>query len=572
MQSRNLYFLDNVQDYRELNMVQSLKLQGIANEINFLDTNDTQSVQQSVSIVMPYYNRPTTLKQTLFSIMRVDYCLDRIEIVIVDDGSESSLSPDIEYFKDKLDIRCVYQKDLGYRVSAARNLGIRESKYDLVIILDCDLAVSKSFIRDHIHCISQSQNTISIGLRDSYTPFHESCPQDFLVKEGSELGVFKTHDWRSEKINTVPNYQGTNACWTLCSGGNLGFHKSLFYKIGEFEERFVFWGGEDTEWAYRAYKKGVYFNILPVNAYHFDSQADEFQVDRYALVDQKNDLLRNLVPVYDKSEKNLGEIPYVSIFITHYKKLEYLEECLLSVTNSTSYRFEIVIVNDSYCDVESIVCSLPKDLCSKIKVYHNNVHLGAERSFKKAIELCRGEFIAQLDADDYLLPNAIDQLIYRLNRCDADIAYSKCKVLKDGEITEGWSCREASREMRILSGMYYHPLRVFRSRAIHRVGGMRILGLEGAVDFSLYSQMELACKAVFCDIFTYVYRQVEDSITSAKFAAQVEGVRKVIEDNANLLSTTKDYKITQVKERLYNVEFSEQDTVGYTKHLGLMKK
>jgi len=99
---------------------------------------------------------------------------------------------------------------------------------------------------------------------------------------------------------------------------------------------------------------------------------------------------------------------------------------------------------------------------------------------------------------------------------------------------------------------------------------MRVLGLTGAVDFSLYSQMELACKSVFCDVFTYVYRQVENSITSTQFPAQIEGVSKVIEDNARLLSTTQDYTITKLKDRLYKVEFSVHDTVGYTKHLGLL--
>lgn len=548
------------------------KLQGIANTIDWLKREQSPKIDQSVSIVIPYYNRPITLKQTLFSILSVDYCLDKLEVLIIDDGSKPELSPKIEEFEDKLDIRCVFQKNLGYRVATARNLGVRVSKHDLVIILDCDLAVSKSFIQDHVTYISQSENVVSIGLRDSYKPFPHTKPQDFLVHEGSKLGVFKAHDWRIEKLEKFPNDQDGNACWRLCSGGNIGFQKSLFYKIGEFDERFVFWGGEDTEWAYRAYKKGAYFGLLPVNAYHFDSHTTEFQVDRYALVDQKNELLSNLVPIYNKNEKEKGEIPYVSVFITHHKKLEYLEECLTSVAASTDYRFEIVIVNDSDCDVEKIVSCLPKELRSNIRLYHNSEHLGAEQSFKKAIELCRGEFIAQLDADDYLLTNAIDQLIYRLNRCDADIAYSKYKVLKDGILTEGWSCREATREMRLLRGMYYHPLRVFRARAIHRVGGFRTLGLEGAVDFSLYSQMELACEAVFCDIFTYVYRHVADSITNTKFASQVDGIRKVIEDNANLLSTTKDYKITQVKERLYDVAFSEQDIVGYDQHFGLKTK
>ena len=132
-------------------------------------------------------------------------------------------------------------------------------------------------------------------------------------------------------------------------------------------------------------------------------------------------------------------------------------------------------------------------------------------------------------------------------------------------------CESATREMRLLNGMFYHPLRIFRSRAIHRVGGMRVLGLTGAVDFSLYSQMELACKSVFCDVFTYVYRQVENSITSTQFPAQIDGVSKVIEDNARLLSSTQDYTITQLKDRLYKVEFSAHDTVEYINHLGVYK-
>jgi len=99
---------------------------------------------------------------------------------------------------------------------------------------------------------------------------------------------------------------------------------------------------------------------------------------------------------------------------------------------------------------------------------------------------------------------------------------------------------------------------------------MRILGLEGAVDFSLYSQMELACKSIFCNVYTYVYRQVKNSISNTHFSAQIEGVRKVVEDNARLLSTTQDFTITQVKERLYSVKFRDHDAVEYIKHLDLL--
>jgi chondroitin synthase len=522
--------------------------------------------------VIPYFKRPRTLLQTLHSISRLDYDLSKIDIVIVDDGSPIEDRPDLFEFFDKLNIKYLFQEDKGYRLSAARNLGIRHTQSEYIIILDCDLIVDPMFLEAHLNILSRSKNVISVGLRDSYLANDKINPKKFSSMSPKELKLeLLKKDWRFKRLGSSRDYEDSNACWRLCSGGNLGFHKSLFDKIGEFNEQFTFWGGEDTEWAYRAYKKGAYFHIQrEVLSSHIECHAGEFQISRSDTLEKRNLLLANLVPVYNQNEKNIGEVPYVSIFVTNYNKLEYLEECLLSVQNSTSYRFEIVIINDSDCNIDLVKNKLPGNLAAKVRVYNNEVHLGAEQSFKKAISLCRGEFIAQLDADDYLLPNAIDRLIYKLNRCDSDIAYSKFKVLKEGSLVDGWVCKDTTREMRLLKGMYYHPLRLFRSRAIHRVGGMRILGLKGAVDFSLYSQMELACKAVFCDVFTYVYRQIDNSITNTQFPAQIEGVRKVIEDNARLLSTTQDYKITQVKERLYTVDFSPNDTIEYIQHLGLI--
>jgi len=527
----------------------------------------------NVSIVMPYYRRPHTILQALHSLSRVDYDLSKIKVIIVDDGSPKEEFPSLGDFNTTFDIKYVYQEDKGYRVAAARNLGVAHAQHEFVILLDCDLSVKPSFVKDHIERLYNHAYVVSIGLRNSHGAVHVEELDLFSQKCPSQIGSKISEDWRIQRIADTPQVLESNSSWRLCSGGNIGFRKSTFIHIGEFNERFNFWGGEDTEWAYRAYKRGVYFALIPnVHAVHFDCLTSEYQVDRDTDRQKKNTLLRDLVPLYSKSEHMKGEVPYVSIFVTHYNKLEFLHTALKSILEATSYRFEIVLVDDcSDCTIEDIRSQVPTGILPHLKFKRLEQHKGAELAYKEAISLCDGEYIAQLDADDYLLPKAIDKLIFKLRKCDADIAYGKYKVLKEGELIDGWSCK-STREMRLLRGMHYHPLRVFRSRAIHRVGGMRILGLEGAVDFSLYSQMELACKAVFCDVFTYVYRQVEDSITSTNFAAQVEGVRKVIEDNANLLSATKDYKITQVKERLYNVEFSEQDTVGYTKHLGLTKK
>jgi chondroitin synthase len=481
----------------------------------------------------------------------VDYDLTKVECIIVDDGSPEEEKPNLQSFVTEMDIKVITLEDKGYQLSKVRNVGIAASSHENIILLDCDLCVDKSFLKDHLRVISSRKNVISIGLRYSYsTPnveAYQSINLDYLLKSATLM----SQDWRIPHLENMEQSTSFFEYWNICSGGNIGFTKKTFDVIGSFDERFVFWGGEDTEWAYRAYKKGIYFEVMSnISAYHFECYPQEYQVDRHKDLSKKNDLLNDLVPAFESCRFNEGSVPFVSIFVTHYNKLEYLKECLDSIPLATNFRYEIVLVDD--CSENTTDKMLQEAIPETVKPYvifaRNEKHEGVEKTFKKAIEMCKGEFIAQLDADDYLLPNSIDILINELNLHNADIAYSKHKILEEGILSEGWVCKDATSEMRTLNGMYYHPLRVFRARAIHRAGGMRILGLEGAIDFSLYSQMELFCKAIFCDVYTYVYRQVENSISNTKFAAQVEGVRKVIEDNADRVLSTKDYKIIQVEE------------------------
>lgn len=521
-------------------------------------------MSEFISIVIPYYRRPITLLHTLQTLSAVDYDLAKVECVIVDDGSPESEKPNLKNLVTEMTIKVVSLEDQGYQVSKVRNVGITSSSYKNIILLDCDLCVDESFLKDHMRILSARKDVISIGLRYSFSTPNVDAYQTVDLNSLLESATLMSEDWRIPHLKRMQETECFFEYWNICSGGNIGFTKETFDKIGTFDERFVFWGGEDTEWAYRAYKKGIYFEAISnVSAYHFECYPQEYQVDRHKELSRKNDLLNELVPAFEACRFNEGVVPFVSIFVTHYNKLEYLKECLDSIHTATSFRYEVILVDDFSETVtdEMLQEVIPETVKPYVTLVRNEQNEGVEKTFKRAIEMCRGEFIAQLDADDYLLPNAVDTLINELNLHNADIAYGKHKVLKDDILSDGWVCKDATREMRTLHGMYYHPLRVFRARAIHRVGGMRILGLKGAVDFSLYSQMELLCKAIFCDVYTYVYRQVENSITNTKFAAQVEGVRKVIEDNANRISSTKDYEIIQVEERLYNVKFKEHDLV-----------
>ncbi|MDQ7045188.1 MAG: glycosyltransferase family A protein, partial [Sulfurimonas sp.] len=85
----------------------------------------------NISVVIPTYNRYDFLKRALASVYTQTHLPD--EVIVIDDGSTDKTS---EIQKDFPQIIYIYQKNAG--VSSARNLGIKNAKYEWIAFLDSD--------------------------------------------------------------------------------------------------------------------------------------------------------------------------------------------------------------------------------------------------------------------------------------------------------------------------------------------------------------------------------------------------------------------------------------------------
>ena len=99
--------------------------------------------------------------------------------------------------------------------------------------------------------------------------------------------------------------------------------------------------------------------------------------------------------------------PLVSIICLCYNHEKYLVETLMSVINQSYSNIELIIVDDYSSDHSKNVIENWLKNYPKIQFIANDVNLGNTKSFNKALQLSKGEYIIDLAADDVLLTDCV---------------------------------------------------------------------------------------------------------------------------------------------------------------------
>ena len=103
--------------------------------------------------------------------------------------------------------------------------------------------------------------------------------------------------------------------------------------------------------------------------------------------------------------------PLVSVIIPCYNHGRYLANAIESVLTQNYDRIEIIVIDDGSVDDTAMVA---KKYDQVIYYYQTNQGLSASRN--RGVELSKGDFIVFLDADDWLLPNAIQLNLQKLQQ------------------------------------------------------------------------------------------------------------------------------------------------------------
>ncbi len=211
-----------------------------------------------VSIIIPVHNRPSLIRDTLFSIQSQTYSY--WEAIVIDDNStDSTIAVVLELSENDKRIK-IYKKNRFDQIgaNASRNIGLKRSKGKYVIFLDSDDLLSPDCLFNRINAI-------------------ESMPDlDFVV---FQCQLFKKiiNDsnviWNIlyKNIDDLDRFLSLDTPWSIVSPI---WKRNVFEKIGFFDCNLLSW--HDWELHVRALSSGLkYKKIDIVDCYYrqhsFDS-------------------------------------------------------------------------------------------------------------------------------------------------------------------------------------------------------------------------------------------------------------------------------------------------------------
>jgi len=202
----------------------------------------------SISLIVTSYNWPAALEACLESVEKQSQM--PAEVLIADDGSSSDTRKLITQWASRLPLVHCWVPDIANRPAVVRNRAVLKAKSRLLVFIDGDCVLSPNFLAWHLNLaavdtiVAGGRVLLDGGETEAYLSgrfFPERVRKSFKFKE---LNVGSLRDAFNNSVATV------RTC-------NMGIGFDEFVRCGGFDESYIGWAREDTDFVLRAVRGGL---------------------------------------------------------------------------------------------------------------------------------------------------------------------------------------------------------------------------------------------------------------------------------------------------------------------------
>ncbi|MDQ5913561.1 MAG: hypothetical protein QG623_180, partial [Patescibacteria group bacterium] len=272
-----------------------------------------------------------------------------------------------------------------------------------------------------------------------------------------------------------------------------------------------------------------------------------------------NELSENDLQVQRELSTKFKKKPVISIITPVYRPpVDVLEELIKSVLAQTYPYFELCLAEVAQNEECIKLIKKYQQIDTRIKARFMPTNGGIAIDSNACIELATGDYIALLDHDDLISPDALFENAKMINEGDYDFIYSdKDKIDENDRHYEpmfkpGWSPEI------MFNANYLTHLNVFKHSLIKKIGGWNT-NTDGAQDWDLFLRLiQVSKKIGHIPKVLYHWRVLETSTAHSIMAKPyaMEGQR-----NAITYSTHKaglNVNITHTKDGFLGVNWKNQ--------------
>jgi cellulose synthase/poly-beta-1,6-N-acetylglucosamine synthase-like glycosyltransferase len=113
---------------------------------------DDMSALPSVAVIVPCWNEAGTVGDTCDSLLALDYPREKLEIILVDDGSTDDTRSAMTHFAKHSQVRIIHKENGGKHT--ALNAGIAATNAEIIGCLDADSFVDPDALREIVPCFT----------------------------------------------------------------------------------------------------------------------------------------------------------------------------------------------------------------------------------------------------------------------------------------------------------------------------------------------------------------------------------------------------------------------------------
>jgi cellulose synthase/poly-beta-1,6-N-acetylglucosamine synthase-like glycosyltransferase len=205
----------------------------------------------SCSILIPAHNEEKVIAATIESLLKLEYPKDKLQIIVINDGSKDATKSIIEQYavKDaRVQLFDIPKGEGGKGKSRTLNLGIKQAKGDVIAIYDADNTPDKDSLRYLVaQLLLHKELGAVIGKFRTVNKNATLLTRFINIETLSFQSMLQAGRWQMHGISTLP-------------GTNFVMWHHIIKKLGGWDEDAL---TEDSELSIRIYEEGSKIKFIP---------------------------------------------------------------------------------------------------------------------------------------------------------------------------------------------------------------------------------------------------------------------------------------------------------------------